>query len=102
MQKHADRRQMKPNREKTNQNGTNESDEPSSESKESSHHIKEIKNIDETNKHFTTTQKINGVMKEFIIDTGSLISLMPPDERIMRSIEMQKKSNRYQDVNKNV
>ena len=83
------------------ENEPNESGEPSSESEDSIHHIKEIKNIDETNKHFTTTLKINGIPKEFIIDTGSPISLMPPDERITKSTEIQKITNRYQDVNKN-
>ena len=57
------------------ENELNEQDEPSSESEDSIHHIKKIKKIDETNKHFTTALKINGVMKEFIIDTGSSISL---------------------------
>ena len=77
----------------------NESDRSSSESEKSIYHIKEIKKIDETNKHFTTMLKINGVTKEFIIDTGSPISLMPPDERITKSTEIQKITNRYQDVN---
>ena len=97
-------------RQKTNNNRTvkrltedepNESDRSSNESEESIHHIKEIKKIDETNKHFTTMLKINGVTKKFIIDTGSPISLMPPDERIIKSTEVQKITNRYQDVNKN-
>ena len=83
------------------ENEPNESDEPSSESEDSIHHIKEMKKIDETNKHFTTTLKINGIPKEFIFDTGSPISLMPPDERITKSTEIQKITNRYQDVNKN-
>ena len=83
------------------ENQPNESDEPSSESEDSIHHIKELKKKDETNKHFTTTLKINGIPKEFIIDTGSPISLMPPDERITKSTEIQKMTNRYQDVNKN-
>ena len=39
--------------------------------------------------------------KEFIIDTGSPITIMPPDERIMKHTEIQKVTNRYQDVNKN-
>ena len=39
--------------------------------------------------------------KEFIIDTGSPISIMPPDERNIKSTEIQKITNRYQDVNKN-
>ena len=83
------------------ENELNERKEPSSESEDSIHHIKEIKKIDETNKHFTTTLTINGVMKEFIIDTGSPISLMPPDERITQSTKIQKITNRYQDVNNN-
>ena len=45
--------------------------------------------------------KINGITKEFIIDTGSPISIMPPDQRIMKLTEIQKVTNRYQDVNKN-
>ena len=52
-------------------------------------------------KHFTATVQINGIKKEFIIDTGSPITTRPPDERIMKSTEIQKKPNRYQDVNKN-
>ena len=79
----------------------NEPNESSCESEESINHIKEIKKIEETDKHFTANVKINGVMKEFIIDTGSLISIMPPDKRIMKPTELQKVSNRYQDVKKN-
>ena len=80
---------------------TNESNESSCESEEEIHHIKEIKKIEETNKHYTATVKINGITKEFIIDTGSPISIMPPDQRIMKLTEIQKVTNRYQDVNKN-
>ena len=79
----------------------NEPNESSCESEESIHHIREIKKIEETNKHYTANVKINGVIKEFIIDTGSPISIMPPDKRIMKTTELQKVSNRYQDVNKN-
>ena len=53
------------------------------------------------NKHFTATVQINGIMKEFIIDTGSPVSIMSPDKRIMKTTEIQKTTNRYQDVNKN-
>ena len=80
---------------------TNESNESSCESEEDIQHIKEIKKIEETNKHYTATVKINGIIKEFIIDTGSPISIMPPDQRIMKLTEIQKVTNRYQDVNKN-
>ena len=79
----------------------NEPNESSYESEESIHHIKEIKKNEETNKHYTANVKINGIMKEFIIDTGSPISIMPPDKRLMKPTELHKVSNRYQDVNKN-
>ena len=79
----------------------NESDESTSESDESIHHIKEIRKINEMNKHFTAVVRVNGVKKEFMIDTGSPISIKPPDEKIIKSTETQKITNRYQDVNKN-
>ena len=80
---------------------TNESNESSCESEEDIQHIKEIKKVEETNKHYTATVKINGIIKEFIIDIGSRISIMPPDLRTMKLTEIQKVTNRYQDVNKN-
>ena len=80
---------------------TNGSNESSDESNESIYHIKEIKSIEGINKHYTATIKINGVRKEFIIDTGSPITLMPMDKRIVKSTEIQKVTNRYQVVNKN-
>ena len=78
----------------------NEPDESTSESDESIHHIKDIKKINDMNKHFTAVVQVKGVKKEFIIDTGSPISVMPPDERIVKSTEIQKTINRSQDVNK--
>ena len=80
---------------------TNEPNESSCESEKDIQHIKEIKKIEETNKHYTATVKINGIAKEFIIDTGSPISITPPNKRIMKPTEIQKVTNRYQDVNKN-
>ena len=80
---------------------TQQLNESTSESEESIRHIKEIEAIEEKNKHYTATIKINGVKKEIIIDTGSPLTIMPPDERIMKHAEIQKITNRYQDVNKN-
>ena len=80
---------------------TQQPNESTSEPEESIHHIKEIKAIEENNKHQMATIKINGVKKEFIIDTGSPITIMPPNERITKHAEIQKVTNRYQDVNKN-
>ena len=79
----------------------NDPNESSCESEEDIQHIKEIKKIEETNKPYTATVKINGIAKEIIIDTVSPISIMPPDKRIMKPTEKQKVTNRYQDVNKN-
>ena len=45
--------------------------------------------------------KINGTEKEFIIDTGSPISIMPADNTLMKDNEIQKVKHRHQDVNKN-
>ena len=53
-------------------------------------------------KHFTAVVQINGRTKRiYYIDNGPPISIMPPDERIMKFAEIQKITNRYQDVNKN-
>ena len=71
-----------------------------SESDESIYHIEEIKNIVEQQKHYTAKIKVNGTPKEFIIDTESPVTIMPLDEQIMKT-EIQKRTNRYQDVNKN-
>ena len=52
-------------------------------------------------KYLTTTVKINGTEKEFIIDTGSPISIMPADKTIVKDTEIQKVRHRYQDEKKN-
>ena len=52
-------------------------------------------------KYLTTTVKINGTEKEFIINTGSPISIMPADNTIMKDTEIQKVKHHKQDVNKN-
>ena len=71
----------------------NEPHESTSYSGESIHHIKEIKKINEMNKHFTAVVQINGIKREFIIDTRSPISIIPPDERFVKSTEIQKTTN---------
>ena len=73
----------------------NEPDESTSDSYESIHNMKEIKKINELSKHFTATGQINGIKKEVTIDTGSPISIMPRDERIMKATEIQKITNRF-------
>ena len=65
-------------------------DEASSESNASIHYIIELKKIEEKTKHYTATVKINRRKKEFIIDTGSRIRIMPPDEELLKSTGIQK------------
>ena len=67
-----------------------EMNEPNETSCECIHHIKEVKKLEETNKHYTATVKINGITKDFIIDNGYPVSLMPPDKQIMKPTEIQK------------
>ena len=89
---------------RTVRNLTEEETEPNesmSESDESIYHIEEIKNIVEKQKQYTAKIKINGTPKEFIIDTGSPVTIMPLDEQNLKKTEIQKITNRYQDVNKN-
>ena len=69
---------------------TDDRSKTSSESNESIHHIKEIEKIEEKNKHYTATIKTNGKKEEFIIDTGSPITITPPDEEILKSTGIQK------------
>ena len=78
-----------------------EPNESMSESDESIYHIKEINNIVEHQKHYTAKVKINGTQRAFIIDTGSPVTIMPLDERIMKKTKIQKITKRSQDVNKN-
>ena len=75
--------------------------EESNESESSIYRIGRVNRIMDRNKYLTTTVKINGTEKEFIIDTGSPISIMPVDNKIMKESEIQKVRNRNQDVNKN-
>ena len=49
----------------------------------------------------TAKVKVNGIEKEFIVDTGSPIAKMPADESILKKTEKQKIKHRYQEVNKN-
>ena len=79
----------------------NETNESPTESDESIHHIEETKNIEEKQKQYTAKKKINRIQKEFIIDTGSTVTITPFDERIVNQTELQKITNRYKDVNEN-
>ena len=71
------------------------------ESESSIHRIEKINRITDKNKYLTAKVKVNGIEKEFIVDTGSPISIMPAGESILKKTEKQKIKHRYQNVNKN-
>ena len=75
--------------------------EESDESESSIQRIERINRIVDKNKILKTTVKINGTEKEFIIDAGSPISMMPADNTIIKDTEIQNVKHRYQDINKN-
>ena len=72
----------------------------SDESETSIQRIERINRNTDRNKCLTAVVKVNGIEKEFIVDTGSPISIMPVDEKILKQTEIQKVKQRYQDVNK--
>ena len=72
----------------------------SDESETSINRMERINRITDKNKYLTTTVKINGIKKEFIVDTGIPISIMPADENINKRTEIQKVKHQYQDVKK--
>ena len=45
--------------------------------------------------------KLNRTEKEFILDDGSPISILPADDNIFKITKIEKMKHRYQDVNKN-
>ena len=67
----------------------------SDESETSINRIERINRITDRNKYLTTAVKVNGIEKEFIVDTGSPISIMSADENIMKQTEIQKVKHRY-------
>ena len=75
----------------------NESDQ----SETSIYRIEKMYRITDKNKYLTTSVKINGTEKEFNIDTGSPISIMPVDDNMNKKTELHNVIRRYQDVNNN-
>ena len=63
--------------------------EESNESESSIYRIERINRIVDKNNYLPTTVKINGTEEEFIIDTGSPISIMPADNTIKKDTEIQ-------------
>ena len=44
----------------------------------------EIKHLTDRRNHITMTLKIDGTEKEFIVDTGSPVTILPSDKQIMK------------------
>ena len=68
---------------------------------EITNHLEEIMTIENRQKQYSKVIQVNGMKKEFIIDTGSPVTIMPSDERKMGKTEIQKITNQYHDKNKN-
>ena len=75
--------------------------EESDESDSSIYRIEKTNRITDRNKYLTAKLKVNGIEKEYVVDTGSPISIMPADENILKKTEMQEIKHQYQDINKN-
>ena len=73
----------------------------SNESESSVYRIERNKKISDRIKHLTAKVNVNGMEKDFIVDTGSPISIKPADENILKKTELQKTKHRYQDINRN-
>ena len=63
--------------------------------------INEIKNVTDGKNHVTMTVKIHGSEEKFIVDTGSLVIIIPTDERLTKDQEIFLLTRKHQDVNKN-
>ena len=72
-----------------------------SELDKSINRLEEMKTIEDKRKQYTAVVRINGIKKEFVIDTGSPVTKMPRDEQMIVKTEIKKITNLYQDVNRN-
>ena len=56
-----------------------------------------MKHLGDRRSHITKTKGIDGTAKEFIVDTGSMVTIMPPDKKIIKdkSIRTLKKTKLY-------
>ena len=60
-----------------------------------------INHLNDRRNQITKTKKIDGTKKEFIVDTGSLVKIIPPDKEIIKDINILPATKKYQDANKN-
>ena len=81
-------------KELTENEETSESNESMSESEESINHLEEIKTIANRQKQNTAVVRKYGIKKDFVIETVSPVTKMPPDERMMGKTEILKIPNR--------
>ena len=72
-----------------------------SDTNKSKNLISEIKHSTERTKQFTMTLKIDGTEKGFIIDTGSLVTKIPPGKEITKDKKLLTVTRNYQDFYKN-
>ena len=63
--------------------------------------ITEIKQLTDRRNYITITIRNDGTEKEFIVDTGSPVTIIPPDKEIIKSMKLFLVTKKYRDVDKN-
>ena len=63
--------------------------------------ITEIKHLTDRRNHITMTIKNDGTEKKIIIDTGSPVTIIPPEKEIMKNRKILPVTKKYQDLNRN-
>ena len=93
---------------KNDQRRINYLEETSSKKDEEESELEKIRQITQINKilpdnndHYGVEMIINGKKQKFIIDPGSPVTIMPYDQKILKTKEIKPMKERYQDINKN-
>ena len=79
----------------------NEPNESINEPDKIINHLEELVTIGNRRKFYIERMQVIGIRRQFIVDAGAPVTIVPPDERITENSEIQKIKNRYENVNKN-
>ena len=63
--------------------------------------LNEIKHVTDRRNHITMAIKFNGAEKEFTVDTGSPVTIIPPDKPLIKDKKTLPITRKNQDVNIN-
>ena len=84
-----------------NQKITEPEETEESDTNKSNNIINQIKDIVDPKCHITMTIATDGLEKEFIVDSGSPVKILPPDTEIMKNPKFSPITQKNQDVNEN-